>query len=72
MKDELLTVKGVAEMLKVSYETALHFIKHNVEYIIIGRQYRVPESKLHAVLYPEKAVKRKLSNRPIYQIIERV
>lgn len=72
MKDELLTVKEVAEILKVSYETALHFIKHNVEYIIVGRQYRVPESKLHAVLYSEKAVKRKLSNRPIYQIIERV
>ena len=71
MKDNYLTVTEVAEMLKVSYDTALHFIKYNVEYVNIGRQYRVLESKLNAVLYPEKAVKRKLHSRPIYQIIER-
>lgn len=71
MKDNYLTVTDVAEMLKVSYDTALHFVKHNVDYVIIGRQYRVSERKLNAVLYPEKSVKRKLNSRPIYQIVER-
>ena len=72
MKDRYLTVTEVAEMLKISYDTALHFIKYNTDHITIGRQYRVLESKLNEVLYPPKSVKRKLSKRPIYQIIERV
>ena len=71
MRDNYLTVTDVADMLKVSYDTALHFVKHNVDYVIIGRQYRVSERKLNAVLYPEKSVKRKLNSRPIYQIVER-
>ncbi len=71
MKDKYLTVAEVAEMLKISYETALNFVKHNVDYVSVGRRYRVLESKLNAVLYPEKSVKRKLHTRPIYQIIER-
>lgn len=71
MQDRYLTVTEVAEMLKVSYDTALHFVKYNVEHISVGRQYRVLESKLNAVLYPPKAVRQKLSNRPIYQIVER-
>ena len=72
MQDRYLTITEVAEMLRVSYDTALHFVKYNVEHINIGRQYRVLESKLNAVLYPEKSVKRKISNRPIYQIVERM
>lgn len=71
MKDRYLTVAEVAEMLKVSYETALNFVKHNVEYVNIGRQYRVLESKLNVVLYPEKSVRKPLRTRPIYQIVER-
>lgn len=71
MKDRYLTVAEVAEMLKISYETALHFIKHNVEYVTVGRQYRVLDSKLNAVLYPQKQIKTKLRSRPVYQIIER-
>ena len=71
MQDRYLTVTEVAEMLKVSYDTALQFVKYNVEHISVGRQYRVLESKLNAVLYPPKAVRQKLSNRPIYQIVER-
>jgi len=59
MKDRYLSVSEVAEMLKVSYDTALNFIKHNVEYVNIGRQYRVSERKLNEVLYPPKAVKKK-------------
>lgn len=72
MQDRYLTVTEVAEMLKVSYDTALHFVKYNVEHINIGRQYRVLESKLNAVLYPQKSVKRKMYTRPIYQIVERM
>lgn len=72
MKANYLTITEIAEMLKVSYDTALNFVKYsNIDYVKIGRQYRVEESKLNAVLYPEKAVKRKLCKRPIYQIIER-
>lgn len=71
MKDKYLTVNEIAEMLRVSYDTALVFVKDNVEYVTIGRQYRVLESKLNAVLYPTKSVKQKLRTRPIYQIIER-
>ena len=71
MKDRYLTITEIAEMLKISYDTALLFVKQNVDYINVGRQYRVLESKLNAVLYPPKAVRQKLSNRPIYQIVER-
>ena len=71
MKTRYLSVSEVAEMLNVSYETALNFIKHNVEYVTVGRQYRVSEDKLNAVLYPEKSVKQKICRRPIYQIVER-
>ena len=71
MKTRYLSVLEVAEMLNVSYETALNFIKHNVEYVTVGRQYRVSEDKLNAVLYPKKSVKQKICRRPIYQIVER-
>ena len=33
---------------------------------------KVLESKLNAVLYPKKSVKRKMYTRPIYQIVERM
>ena len=47
----MLTPKEVAEVLKTSYETALAFIKcSGVDYIKIGRQYRVPEEKLKGFL----------------------
>ena len=71
MKENYYTVSEVADMLKVSYDTALKFIKHEVEYTTVGKQYRVSESKLNQVLYPPKAVKKKIGHRPIYQIIER-
>ena len=71
MAEKYLTVSDVAEMLKISYDTALHFVKYNVESVVVGKQYRVLESKLNEVLYPQKSVKRKLQHRPIYQIIER-
>ena len=71
MKDRYLTVSEVAEMLKVSYDTALNFVKDKVEYVTVGRQYRVLENKLNEVLYPSKSVKKKLNKRPVYQIVER-
>lgn len=71
MKDRYLTVNEIADMLQISYDTALQFVKNNTKYVVVGRQYRVLESKLNAVLYPPKSVKQKLKHRPIYQIIER-
>ena len=71
MKDRYLTINEIAEMLKISYDNALQFVKNNVEYVVVGRQYRVLESKLNVVLYPPKSVKHKIFGRPIYQIIER-
>lgn len=48
---EMLTPHDVAEIMKVSYETALEFIKYSgIDYIKIGRQYRVTKDKLTAFL----------------------
>ena len=51
---ELLTVKEVAEILKVSYDTALLYIKQNNLAIKVGHQYRVSKDKLaaHISKYP--------------------
>lgn len=43
---ELLTIREVAKILRVSYETALLYVKQNNLSIKIGRQYRVPKEKL--------------------------
>ena len=72
MNDKYMTVSEIAEMLKISYDKALEFVKYSgVEYVQIGRQYRVLESKLNAFLYPQKTIRQPLRRRPIYQIIER-
>ena len=72
MKDTYMTVREIAEMLKISYDKALDFVKYSgVEYVLIGRQYRVLESKLNAFLHPPKKVKQPLRRRPVYNIIER-
>ena len=72
MIDTYFTVGEIAEMLKISYDNALDFVKYSgVEYVLIGRQYRVLDSKLNAFLYPQKTVRQPLRRRPIYQIIER-
>ena len=72
MKDNYLTPQDVANFLKISYDKALELIKYSgVEYVQIGRQYRVLESKLNAFLYPPQKVRQPLRRRPIYQIIER-
>ena len=47
----MLTAKEVAAILKISYDNALAFIKHSgIDYIKVGRQYRVSEEKLTAYL----------------------
>jgi excisionase family DNA binding protein len=48
---EMLTPKEVAAILKISYESALAFIKcSGIDYIRIGNQYRVSAEKLKAFL----------------------
>lgn len=48
---KVFTVKEVAEILKISYDSALAFIKYSgIGYSRIGRQYRVTEDKLTAFL----------------------
>ena len=49
--NRFLTATDIAEMLQISYESALDFIKYSgIDYIKIGRSYRVSESKLNALL----------------------
>lgn len=48
---KVLTPKEVAEILKISYDSALAFIKYSgIDYSQIGNQYRVLEDKLDAFL----------------------
>ena len=45
------TPREVAEMLKISYEKALAFIKYSgIKYVKIGNQYRVSETSLNVFL----------------------
>ena len=72
MVDRYMTVTEIAEFLKVSYDTALEFVKYSgVESVKVGRQYRVLESKLNEFLYPPKVARKKILHRPIYNIVER-
>ena len=48
---EMLTPKEVAKIMKVNYETALAFIRlSGMDYVKVGRQYRVSRQKLEAFL----------------------
>lgn len=48
---EMLTPKEIADVLKISYESALAFIKYSgIDYVKVGRQYRVSEDKLKVFL----------------------
>ena len=50
----LLTPQEVADILKISYEKALEFVKYSgIPYIKVGRQYRVDSSALNAFLQSE-------------------
>lgn len=47
----LLTPQEIADILKISYEKALEFVKYSgVPYIKVGRQYRVDSSALNTFL----------------------
>lgn len=47
----LLTATDISEILKISYHSALDFIKYSgIDYIKIGNQYRVNEDKFRAFL----------------------
>ena len=49
---KMLTPKEVADVLNISYEAALAFIRYSgVDYVKVGRQYRVAEDKLHTFLH---------------------
>lgn len=59
----LLTPQEIAKILKISYDKTLEFIKYSgVEYIKIGRQYRVEESKLKGFLQKNQYIN--LDNNP--------
>ena len=48
---KMLTAREVAQILQLPYETALRFIRcSGIDYIRIGRTYRVSEEKLAAFL----------------------
>jgi len=73
MKDTYITVSELAEMFHISYDNALDWVKHSgVEYIQIGRQYRVSINKLEAFLYTKTPVKQRIGKRSVIQIIERM
>lgn len=58
---ELLTIYEVAEILKVSYETALMYVKQNNLAIKVGRQYRVSQEKLARLLSQQPPTPTKLN-----------
>lgn len=60
---ELLTIYEVAEILRVSYETALMYVKQHNLAIKIGRQYRVPKDKLTVHLSRQPAAPMHLTRR---------
>lgn len=57
MIPQMLTPRDVADVLRVSYESALAFIRYSgIDYVKVGRQYRVSEAKLAAFLARKGAV----------------
>ena len=57
MSPRMLTPRDVAEILGISYEAALAFIKYSgIDYIKVGRSYRVAEEKLNEFLLQEGQV----------------
>ena len=47
----MLTAADISKILKISYHSALDFIKYSgVDYIKIGNQYRVSEEKFRAFI----------------------
>ena len=54
---KMLTPKDIAVIFDISYESALAFIKNSgLDYILVGRQYRVSEDKLKRFLSQEGSI----------------
>ena len=64
------TPADIADMLKVSYDTALAWIKASgVEYFMVGKQYRVTKASFEKMFSaPREPAKQKLRTRPVYVI----
>lgn len=57
MIPRMLTAQNVAEILSISYEAALAFIKYSgLDFVKVGRAYRVAEDKLTEFLLQEGQV----------------
>lgn len=53
----LLTPQEIADILKISYDKALDFIKYSgVPYLQIGRQYRVEKAKFISFLQKSSCI----------------
>ena len=64
---KMLTPYDIAELLQVSYETALEFIKNSgIQYVKVGRQFRVSEKTFNAFMSPAQPKTVKLTQRNIY------
>ena len=64
------TPAEIAEMLKISYDTALNWIRTSgIDYYMVGKKYRVTKKSFEKMFTaPSEPVKQKLRNRPIYVI----
>lgn len=57
MMPRMLSPREVAEVLGISYEAALAFIKYSeIDFVRVGRCYRVAEDKLTAFLLQQGQV----------------
>ena len=57
MSPVMLNPRKIAEILGISYEAALAFVKYSgIDHIRIGRAYRVAEEKLNAFLLQDGQV----------------
>ena len=57
MSPVMLNPRMIAKILGISYEAALAFVKYSgIDYIKVGRSYRVAEEKLNAFLLQEGQV----------------
>jgi len=65
----MLTPYDIAELLQVSYDTALEFIKSSgIAYIQVGRQYRVSEKAFEAFVTAGQLTSVKSDSSNIYDI----
>lgn len=57
LPSQYFTAEDIAELLKISYDSALKFVKYSgVHYIKIGRQYRVPQDALEVFLNKNSSI----------------